>query len=289
MPDLFDLIWRWRKQILLLVLTTMVVTTAIVFLVPKRYLSTATALPASSYATDKTSVFSQNLQTLYSSLGLPDDLDKIVGTAHLDTVYRSVIAQLDLTDHFGLSKTDANAISKAALILQKHTRVIKSDYGELKVKTWDVDKDVAANVANAIMEKLEQIHQDVQTANNSMLLSKITEECEKKKTEYKRWTDSMTYSHSTFNTDLRTSSTDLFEAQRSSMLQQIQEYEKLANQYKLMIDARPQALIIVEKATPAISPDQPKPLETITAAAILSLLFGLLTALILDRTKSSKD
>src|SRR5689334_6198189 len=129
MPDLFDMMWRWRKQILLLVLTTLVVTTAIVFLIPKRYLSTATALPASSYATDKTSVFSQNLQTLYSSLGLPDDLDKIVGTAHLDTAYRSVITQLDLTDHFGLGKADANATSKAALILQKHTRVIKSDYG----------------------------------------------------------------------------------------------------------------------------------------------------------------
>jgi uncharacterized protein involved in exopolysaccharide biosynthesis len=56
-----------------------------------------------------------------------------------------------------------------------------------------------------------------------------------------------------------------------------------------MIDARPQALIIIEKATPAVSPDQPKPLQAITAAVILSFLFGLLTALILDRRKSTKD
>src|ERR1700747_3664481 len=102
MPDLFDLIWRWRKQILLLMLTTLIVTTVIVFLIPKKYLSVATALPASSYATDKTSVFSQNLQVLYSTIGLPDDLDKIVGTAHLDTVYRAIVSQLDLTDHFGV-------------------------------------------------------------------------------------------------------------------------------------------------------------------------------------------
>ena len=125
MPDLFDLMWRWRKQILLLVITTLIISTVIVFLVPKRYLSVATALPASSYATDKTSVFSQNLQNLYSTIGLPDDLDKIIGTAHLDTAYRSVVAQLDLTEHFGLSKADADAVSKAASVLQKHTRVIK--------------------------------------------------------------------------------------------------------------------------------------------------------------------
>jgi uncharacterized protein involved in exopolysaccharide biosynthesis len=278
MPDLFGLIWRWRKQILLLVLTTLIVTTVIVFLVPKKYLSVTTALPASSYATDKTSVFSQNLQALYSTIGLPDDLDKILGTARLDTVYRSVIAQLNLVEHFGVSKTDANAISKAASILHNHTRIIKSDYGELKVKVWDVDRELAANLANAIMEKLQQIHQDVQTVNNSMMLSKINEEYVKKKLDYEKLTDSIQHA----------SGSDLLTAQKSSLLQQIQEYEKLLSQYKLMVDARPQPLIIIEKATPAVSPDQPKPLQTITAAVILSLLFGVLTALILERRKSAK-
>ena len=279
MPDLFDLITRWRKQIFLLVLATLIVTAAVVFLVPKRYLSVATALPASSYATDKTSVFSQNLQSLYSALGLPDDLDKMVGTAHLDTVYRSVIAQLDLTEHFGLKKTDANAIAKAGSILQKHTRVIKSDYGELKVKVWDVDRDLAADLANSIMEKIQQIHQDIQTVNNSMMFSKINEEYLKKKIDYEILTDSLPRAGNTPQADLLT-------AQRSSLLQQIGEYEKLLNQYKLMVDAKPQALLIIEKATPAVAADQPKPLQAIVAAAILSFFFGLLTALMLDRRKS---
>jgi uncharacterized protein involved in exopolysaccharide biosynthesis len=282
MPDLFDLMWRWRKQILLLVFTTCIVTTVVVFLVPKRFVSVATALPASSYATDKTSVFSQNLQTLYATIGLPDDLDKIVGTAHLDTVYRYVIAQLDLTDHFGLNKSDVNAIAKAGLILKKHTRVIKSDYGELKVKVWDVDRDLAPRLANAIMEKLQRIHQDVQTMNNSTMLAKINEEYLKKKIDYEKLTDSLSDAGNT-------PAADLLNAQKFSLLQQVQEYEKLLNQYKLMVEARPQALIIVERATPAVSPDQPKPLQAIIAATVLSLIFGLLTALILDKRKPVKD
>jgi uncharacterized protein involved in exopolysaccharide biosynthesis len=280
MPDLFDLMWRWRKQILLLVLTTLIVTTIVVFLIPKRYLSVATALPASSYATDKTSVFSQNLQSLYSTIGLPDDLDKIVGTAHLDTVYRYVIAQLDLTDHFGINKSDVNAIAKAGMILKKHTRVIKSDYGELKVKVWDVDRDLAPVLANAIIEKLQQIHQDVQTVNNSMILAKINEEYFKKKIDYEKLNDSLR--------DAGNSSTvDLLNAQKSSLLQQIQEYEKLLNQYKLMVDAKPHALILIERATPAVSPDQPRPLQAIIAATIMSFFFGLLTALMLNKRKSA--
>ena len=282
MPDIFDLMWRWRKQILLLVLTTLIVTTLIVFLIPKRYLSVATALPASSYTTDKTSVFSQNLQVLYSTIGLPDDLDKIVGTAHLDTVYRTVISQLDLADHYGVSKTDINAIPKAASVLQRHTRVIKSDYGEIKVKVWDVDRDLAPKLANAIIEKLQQIHQDIQTVNNSRMLSKINEEYLAKKIDYEKLIDSLQHAGNT-------PTAELLAAQKSSLVQQIQEYEKLLNQYKLMVDARPQALIIIERATPAVAPDQPKPLEAIIAAVILSFIFGLLTALILDRKKSTKS
>jgi uncharacterized protein involved in exopolysaccharide biosynthesis len=278
MPDLFDLMWRWRTQILLLVITTLIATSVIVFLIPKRYLSVVTALPAPAYGTDKNSVFSQNLQNLYSTIGAPDDLDKILGTAHLDTVYRSVIAQLDLTNHFGFSKTNANAISKAASVLQKHTRVIKSDYGELKVKVWDVDRYFAANLANALMEKLQQMHQDIQSVNNSMILTKINEEYLKKKIDYEKLTDSLQHVSNAALTDLLT-------VEKSLLLQQIQEYEKLTSQYRLMIDAKPQALIIIERATPAVAPDQPKPLQAITAAVILSFFFGLLAALVLNRRK----
>jgi uncharacterized protein involved in exopolysaccharide biosynthesis len=100
--------------------------------------------------------------------------------------------------------------------------------------------------------------------------------------EYENLTDSLQHGSNTSKTELLT-------AQKSSLLQQIQEYEKLQNQYKLMVDAKPQALIIIERATPAVAPDQPKPLQAIIAATILSFFFGLLTALILDRRKFVKN
>jgi len=109
------------------------------------------------------------------------------------------------------------------------------------------------------------------------MLSKINEESEKKKADYEKLTRSSSQPDP-----------EMFAGQKASLLQQIQEYEKLLSQYKLMVDAKPQALIIIERATPAVAPDQPKPFQTIVAAAILSLLFGSLTALVLDRRKSVK-
>src|SRR5215831_2648058 len=190
MPDLFDLFLRWWKQVLLLMIAAVVVAGVIVLFTTKKYLGIATALPAPAYASDKTAVFSQNLQELYSTLGTPDDLDKIMGTAHLDTVYIAVIEKLNLSNHYGLANSDPESVQKAARVLKKRTRVIKTDYGELQVKTWDTNRYLAAALANSILEKLQQVHQDVQTANNLMMLSKINNELDDSKAEYQRLHDS---------------------------------------------------------------------------------------------------
>src|SRR5689334_22953354 len=150
MPDLFDLFSRWWKQILLLMITGVIVSGIVLFFIPNKYAGVATALPAPTYAADKTGVFSQNLQELYSSLGSTDDLDKFLGTARLDTIYTAVAAQFNLAAHYTI-KIDTLSLRKAAVVLKERTKVIKTDYGELQVKVWDTERNYAANLANAIM------------------------------------------------------------------------------------------------------------------------------------------
>jgi len=281
MPDLFDLIARWWKRILVLVFITIAVATVSVLVIPKKYLGVATALPASTFAQDKTGVFSQNMQSLYSALGTPDDLDMIVGTAHLDTVYRAISENLNLTNHYGINKSDDGSVVKTAQVLKERTRVIKSDYGELKVKVWDRDASWAANLANAIMRKLQQIHQDVQATNNAAMLTRINAEYNQKRGEYQLLADSLQHADQ--------GKAELLNVQKASLLQQMVEYEKLLDQYKLMVGARPQALIIVENATPALKPDKPRPLLVIIGAAVLSVFFGLMAALLLERRRIQKS
>ncbi|HEY2720602.1 MAG TPA: hypothetical protein VGI82_02690 [Chitinophagaceae bacterium] len=278
MPDLFELFFRWWRQIVLLVIVTVVLTIVVLFFVPEKYLGVATALPAPAYAADKTSVFSQNLQNLYSTLGSPDDLDKILGTARLDTVYMSVASRLNLAEHYQI-KRDTDSLQKAAYILKDKTRVIKTDYGELQVKVWDTDKSLAANLANAIMEKLQQIHQDVQTLNNALLFSEINKEYAEKNAEYQNLHDSLS------RMDIASAAAQIFTSRQAALLQQMQEYQELAGQYKLMMDAKPQALIIIERAKPALKADEPRKLQVIVVAAILSLVFGFFAALVLEKKR----
>ena len=262
MPDIIDLIKNWWKQMFAVVMLSLLAVGIITFLKPRQYLSVATAVPASSVAADKSKIFNENIQALYSTLGSPDDLDMILGTASLDTVYLSVTDQFNLFDHYKISNKDSIARTKAATRLKGNTKVMKSEYGELKVKIWDTDKSLAPQLANAIMDKLQLIHQNLQSAGNEATLKGLMAGKQK------------------LQTQLDTT------ANNSSLQGRLQQYEKLIGEYQLMVDSKPPSLIMVEKAKVSVQPDRPKRMQIMIATALLSFLFALFAALVMERRKT---
>jgi uncharacterized protein involved in exopolysaccharide biosynthesis len=272
MPDIFDLIVRWWKQILLITIIALVITATIIFLQPSQYLSVATAVPANSTLSDKSRVFNENIQVLYPGIGSADELDLVVGTGQLDTVYITVASAFRLWEHYKVKEQgDHVAANKAALILKHNTAISKSEFGELKVKVWDTDKNLAAQLANAIMEVLNSIHQGLQNATNLVTLQNLKSQQDSLLQE----PDSLT----------RGPQFDMI--RRQARLDQLTKYEKLINEYSTIINTNPRVLIVVDKAKPAERPDKPKRKLALVATGFLALLFGLFVALILERRKKT--
>ena len=270
MPDIFDLIARWWKQMLAVMALSLLAVGIITFLKPRQYLSVTTAVPASSFASDKGKIFNENIRELYSTLGTPDDLDMILGTANLDTVYLFVADQFNLFDHYNMKVEGAAARTKAASLLKKNTKVMKSEYGELKVKVWDTDKNLAPQLANAFMNRLQAIHADLQGAGNKAAL--IGLQTGKKKIQ--------------LQSDSITGISEPVIERKKVLQDQVRQYEKLISEYQLMVDSKPPVLIVVEIAKPSAWTDRPRRMQIMIATAILSFLFALLAALVLERKKN---
>lgn len=264
MPDIFYLFSRWWKQILIVVLLSLIAAVAILEFSPNKYLSVSTALPASSYTADKARIFNENIQELYSVLGTTDELDMITGTGKLDTLYLAVTDEFNLYDHYKLSEKGNAARNKAASLLKKSTKVMKSEYGELKVKVWDKSKDLAPQLANALMTKIQSIHQDLQNESNRATLQSL----EKGRRGLQQQMDSVSTSG------------------QNSLSERLGKYETLIAEYHLMVNSKPPVLLVVEKARAASFPDKPKLLTVLLATFFLSLLFGLLLSLSLEKKKS---
>lgn len=275
MPDIFYLISKWWKQMLLIIVLSLLTVGVIVFLKPQKYLSVATAVPASAVSADKSKIFSENIQALYSNLGLPEDLDIMVGTGQLDTIYLAVTDQFNLYDHYKMGEKGEAARRKAAFLLKKNARVVKSDYGELKVKVWDTDKNLAPQLANALMEKIEAVHRELQSISNKITLAGLKSGLQKIKDSLYRIKNSAVLTDNIF---IDTSG-------NSVLKNQFQKYLLLINEYQLMIDSKPPSLLVVERARTSEYPDKPRRTEVLIVTAILSILLAFSLALILEKRK----
>lgn len=271
MPDLISIIVKRWKLIATVTLMATIIALIAALLSPKKYLSVATALPANSLIADKGRIFNQNIQELYSDFGTADELDKLEGTGNLDTIFIAASEKFNLDQHYHISSSGESFYS-AALKLKANSKIARSSYGELKVKVWDQDKNLAAQIANFLMQEIENIHQHLQNENNTVTLVKLKQDYTAKENEYLQLTDS---------------TSTIAKARLNSLSEQLQEEEKMINQYQLAINTNSPVLLVVENARPSFWPDRPKILATVLFAFFGALVFSFLLAVFIESRKSS--
>lgn len=273
MPDLLHVFFRRWKLILLLTLLAGIIAFVVSLLSPKEYLSTATALPVNVMVNERSRIFSNNIQVLYSDFGTPDELDKIEGTAALDTIFIAAAQELKLAEHYKIHAGN-ESIYNAALTLRKNSKISRSAYGELKIKAWDRDNEMAARMANSLLQKIQQLHQRLQNENSKLILERLKQDYQARQEEYKSLSDSAA--------SFTGAEAELWSAKKTAMLQQVQQYENLIDQYQISINSNPQVLLTVETAKPSPWPDKPKLLPTLLLAVFASFVFAFLLALFIE-------
>lgn len=294
MPEIISVLIKRRKLVLVLTTAATLLALVISLLRPKEYLATATVLPVNSAIIDKARLFNNNIEGLYPELGSPDEFDRIEGTAKLDTLFLAVTDSFRLTEsksHPSLSRYEA------AMALKKNSFIRRSAYGELKISVWDRSAEKAAALANAVLKKLNDIHQHVQNRNNTLILQTLKagllakqKDMDSLEARVMRFNSSssaidLPQSEKYFQADSGKRPRSGFSeiATRTEMLQnQLREYQEMIGKYELAVATSPQILIPVENARPALSPDKPNVLRTTLFAFGASLLFSFLLALLLE-------
>lgn len=257
MPDLFQLLKRQGRSIIYLLIFTWIGSVFGLWMTPPLYKSESTSIASSVVASDPARLFNPQIQQLYSPLGSSDQLDLLVGSGKLDTVYRPLVRQFNLIDHYSISGTDIKAFQKAVKQLKKRSEVYKSDQGELKVLVWDQDPALAAVLANALTAQLDVLHRDLLNRQNQETWSALQRASLRLET-------------------MRDSMPDEYAHQQGV-------YRRLIDQYSILLEQRPPAIHILDPATPSISPDKPEWVLNMIAVTVVALLVGLTIALWMER------
>mgnify|MGYP006269239921 CR=1 FL=1 len=258
MPDIIQLFLRKGRSLLLLLSITWALTVLVLWLTPAQYKSESTSVASSVVASDPSRLFNSQIQYLYSPLGSSDQLDLLVGSGQLDTTYRPIAIRFDLVKHYELSGKPERLLLKAVKALKRNTTIYKSDYGELKVRVWDEDPEMAADLANAITGRLDSMHRDLMSRQNQQTLAAL-----------QRGLKRLEVSGDSIATGDITRYRSL--------------YSQLIEEYTLLLEQRPPAIQVLDVAVPAIVSDKPNWGWTLIAVTAIALLLWLAFALWAER------
>ncbi len=276
MPDLVTVFSRWWKFILGITLLAAVLSLIVSMFSTKEFLGEATALPANSMVADKARLFNNNIEALYSDIGTVDELDRLEGTGILDTIYIAASDSFDLAGHYKEPESRESRF-KAARKLKKNTKVTRTAFGELKVKVWDEERNMAAALANFLMRRIGQIHQHLQNENSLGILQKMEEEFAKKQEQFRTISDSVQ--------SLRGADAEMMNARKNALLEQLTSYQQAIDQYRLSIHTNPPVLLVVEHARAPLWHDKPKSFQTLIFTIVASLAVTFLMALYMESRK----
>ncbi len=270
---------RW-KFILLVVTASAVAATVTVFMMPRYFRSHATVVSANPALADKARLFNNNVQILYSYFGTGDDLDRIYGIADMGSTYAKLVDEFSLVDYYQLKDDSLPTLkSKAARRLRKDMDVTKTEQNQLQLIAWTKNNQLSANLVNrmvAIMQETEanlwqKNYQDAQEKLNSSILS-----MEK---EYQSLADSLSI--------MRSGKQQLAVMQMQTLSEQIKEYRRSADEFKLAAQTPPPALYVLEPAMPAAIAERPDKPVIILSACLLAFIFSSILVLVNDRKQTA--
>jgi len=267
---------RWRS-ISIFVLISLAVTGMALLVMPKYYRSTAVVVPASPVLADKARLFNSSIQNLYSFFGNGEDIETLMGFAKSDTVYYALVDEFKLIDYYEVKgSTDNIKRKKSIKLLKKDIELSKTEFNQLKVVVCTKDKQLSANMANRIIDIIQETEQNLWKQVYQTSLDKLNESVTDLKNQYKNISDSIT-------TDKNSFKNEMLESQHQSILEQLKQYQRSASELKLAIATTPPVLYIVEKAFPSASADKPVIITVLFAVLLISAAFGMIAALVYDR------
>lgn len=270
---------KWMRPIVAFVLLATVAGALATLTLPRKYLSVATIVPADPSLNDKSFLYGTQVLELKSVYGKEEDLDRLVAAALLDGHLNFLADSFRLAEHYKIGGSPEKARNKSFRQLKKNRNIFKTENGTVKIQVWDTDKKRAAELANALVQRTEQVLSENNKKANTAFLKQLELSIARKTKQYLEPAVPGTFS---------AAERELKELERKNLLSDIESERKTHGQLVNFMEAGNPALVVLEKAYPADLPDKPRPWLWIGASFFASIIFAILLALLAEQLKKRR-
>ena len=148
-----------KKPILIITFIISLGSVVVSLLITPLYLSTAIVFPA---ATSSVSFSEQrNAKSAAMDFGEEEQTEQLVQILQSSRIRDKIISQFKLMSHYGIDNNDINKYYKLKEEYNGHFSFERTRYGSIKIDVLDEDPELAAKMANKIVDLIDTVKNDM--------------------------------------------------------------------------------------------------------------------------------
>ncbi|MFN4286654.1 MAG: hypothetical protein ACK4E8_11920 [Lacibacter sp.] len=266
---------RWKQSALVVALGT-TITGGVLLLMTPQFRSSAIFTAANPNLGDRANIYRTQFWEQYFYFGGEFDNDRLMAIAKSEEMFRYLADSFQLKKHYKIKADGERGRYLTDKEFKDHVRIHKNDFGHVKINVWDRDKYLATQIANAFVKRVNE----KAVAGSNQMKQEILQKLQH---DYQVQRDSL----QSLELQLQNRADEFLKARKNSLIAELNEKEKLIEQFRTSINNVP-ALFVIEEAVPAFRKEKPKVLNGMITAALLSFVFSVLLIFILEVQKSGR-
>lgn len=157
--NLLLFVWKKRKIIGIVTATAAVLSLILSFLMTPLFLSTAIVFPTAT----STVSFSEQRNAKASSMdfGEEEQSEQLIQILQSSRIRDIIVQRYNLFDHYDIKQQDPNKFYKLGKAYNEHITFTRTRYGSIQIDVLDKDKELAAEIANKIVDLIDTVKNDM--------------------------------------------------------------------------------------------------------------------------------
>lgn len=186
----FQTIYRWRKAIRNLCLLTLAGSVVLALWLQNYYKATTSFYPTSPQLSNPELMFGSS-SAVTDYYGGDRELDRLLQIASSNELADYLIAKFNLYGHYGIDSTAKDGPFKVREIFRGLYTAEKNRNDALVLNIEDVSPQLAADIANAARERINEIAQQLTKESQARLMAAFEDNIQRKQAELAQLSDSL--------------------------------------------------------------------------------------------------
>jgi len=254
---LLQIIFKWKKTILISTIVVAVLACIITwFFMPNYYRSSVTFYPSNPIMTDRQVLYSQiagEIEIEY--FGSSGDVDRILTLAYTSNLVDYMINKYKLMEHYGIDSTKEFARYNVKKEFLKNYSAMETEHGAIEIAIWDQDKMLAMEMANHLVETIDQHNKELLLRDKRMVVKTFQNQVKAKDILVDQLIDSIAILRKAGNTTPE--KLKLLDERLENAIDDLNTDKKLLEQNQTTINTDFSTIHITEAAYPALRKDKP--------------------------------